>query len=52
MQYFWFAERWHWEPEQVDNAPQWLVDRLPGVATMYDEVQADKRQAEADAAKQ
>lgn len=45
VSYFWFAERWHWTPEQVDNAPQWLVDRLPGVAAVVDEIEEDRQRA-------
>jgi hypothetical protein len=43
LPYFWFAERWGWTPRQVDEAPQWLVDRLPGVATIVDEIEEDKQ---------
>jgi len=51
MMYFFFAERWKWRPSEVDDEPQWLIDRLPGVAQMYDEVQADKQRAAAESEK-
>jgi hypothetical protein len=47
VHYFWFAERWGWTADQVDNSPQWLVDRLPGVAAVVDEIEEDKRRAAA-----
>lgn len=50
MQYFWFAERFGWTPDQVDNMPLRVIDRLPGVAAMYDEVQAERQRTEAEAA--
>lgn len=43
--YFFFAERFHWTPEQVDAAPAWLTCRLPGVAVITDEIQRDRERA-------
>jgi len=45
VSYYWFAQRWNWTPDQVDECPQWLVDRLPGVAAIADEIEEDKRRA-------
>lgn len=43
--YFFFAERFHWTPEQVDNMPAWLLDRLPAVAAIHDEIAEDRQRA-------
>lgn len=50
-QYFFFAERFGWTPEETDNCPLRIVDRLPGVAQMYDEVEADRQREQAESAK-
>lgn len=40
--YWWFAERFGWTPDQVDELPAWLAARLPTVAAVNDEIQADE----------
>lgn len=42
-----FANRWNWDPERVDSLPLWLYDRMLVVATLVDEVTADKQKADA-----
>lgn len=44
-QYFWFADRFGWLPEQVDEQPLWVVDRLPAVAKIHDEVTRERQEA-------
>jgi hypothetical protein len=46
MYYTWFAERHHWTPEQVDNLPWLMQDRLMAVATTRDQIAKDKRPKE------
>lgn len=43
--YFFFAERFHWTPDQVDAAPAWLTSRLPGVAVITDQIQRERQEA-------
>lgn len=43
IDYGWFAERYHWTPEQVERLPQWYARRLPPYATMLDELDAERR---------
>lgn len=43
LPYFFFLERWHMHPNDVDECPQWLVDRLPGVAAIVDEIREDEQ---------
>ena len=38
--YAWFAERWGWPPSVVDEQPAWIIERLPTLATAYDEAKA------------
>jgi hypothetical protein len=49
--YAWFAERWGWPPSVVDDQPAWIVDRLPTLATAWDEAKAaiqERAQQEAE----
>jgi hypothetical protein len=48
--YFFFAERFGWTPDQVDQLPVRLYDRLPAVAVIHDEVAQAKQQEQIDAA--
>lgn len=52
--YAWFAERWGWPPSVVDEQPAWIIERLPTVATAYDEakVAVQERAAQQAAAAQ
>lgn len=34
--YGWFAERYGWTPNQVDEQPVWVMMRLPGYASAVD----------------
>jgi hypothetical protein len=43
--YFWYATKFGWTPDQVDNMPGWLTDRIATVAAVSDEVEADKQKA-------
>lgn len=43
MYYAWFADRHNWTPEQVDNLPWLMQERLMAVAAVRDEVERDKR---------
>lgn len=43
--YGFFAERYHWTPEQVEALPHWYATRLPAFAAIMDEVAADKQKA-------
>jgi hypothetical protein len=38
--YAWFAERWGWPPSVVDEQPAWILERLPTIATAFDEAKA------------
>jgi hypothetical protein len=49
--FFFFAERWHWTPDQVDDLPVRLYDRLPAVATIHDEITEAEQRKKLDAAK-
>lgn len=40
--YFFFAERFGWTPDQVDDMPAWLRDRLATVGAVHDEVAEEK----------
>lgn len=51
LQYFFFAERFGWTPQQTDDCPLRIIDRLPGVAQMQDEVEAERQREQAEAAK-
>lgn len=50
--YFFFAERFGWPPEVVDNLPVRLYDRLPAVAVIHDQVAEAKQKEQIDAAKE
>lgn len=43
VDYIWYAERYHWTPEQVDNLPWLMQDRMLAVAVMRDEIAREKR---------
>ena len=43
--YHWFAERYHWTPDEVDNAPAWLQDRMPAVAAIQDDLERERMEA-------
>lgn len=43
--YFFFAERFHWTPDQVDAAPAYLRDRLPAVAVIKDTIDRERQEA-------
>lgn len=43
--YYFFADRFGWTKQQVDNQPHWYTTRLPVVAEIADEVQAEKQKA-------
>lgn len=43
--YGFFAERYHWTPQQVEALPFWYASRLPAFAGIVDEVQAEKQKA-------
>lgn len=36
--YFYFAERFGWTPDVVDDLPVWLRERLPAVGAIQDEI--------------
>lgn len=40
--YFWFADRFDWTPDTVDNLPVWLKERLPAVASIHDELAEER----------
>jgi hypothetical protein len=50
--YAWFAERWGWPPSVVDEQPVWILERLPTIATAFDEVKATMQERAAQAAQQ
>lgn len=50
--YAWFAERWGWPPSVVDEQPAWIIERLPTIATAYDEATATRQEAAAQQAAQ
>ncbi len=39
MAYVFFAERYQWTPDQVDNLPAYIHARLPTHAAVLDEIQ-------------
>lgn len=41
----WWGERYGWTPEQVEALPVTLKDRMPGVAALKAELQAEKDKA-------
>lgn len=41
--YYFFADRFNWTPDQVDDAPAWLIARLPGVAVIRDEIEQERQ---------
>lgn len=45
MHYLWFADRFGWTPEQVDDQPQWFLSRAAEVAAVLDEVRAENAEA-------
>jgi hypothetical protein len=46
LRYAWFAERYHWSPDVVDNLPAHVEARLPTVAQVVDEVaEAEQKRA-------
>lgn len=53
--YGWFAERYHWTPNQVDEQPLWVINLLPTFGSVVDEARAtlqEQAQAQAQAAAQ
>ena len=40
--YWWYAERFGWTPDQVDDCPAWLVHRLPVIAGVNDELNEEQ----------
>lgn len=46
--YFFFAERFGWTPDQVDDLPVVLYDRLPAVAVIHDQVAEEKQKERLD----
>jgi len=40
--YAFFAERYHWTKQQVDEQPLWYIQRLRDIAAISDEVRAEK----------
>jgi hypothetical protein len=47
--YFFFAERWGWDSDRVDQLPVWLHDRLPTIAALHDQVLEERRKADSGA---
>jgi len=43
--YGWFAERYHWTPEQVDAQPAWIMQQLPVYARALEEARANLAEA-------
>jgi len=43
--YAFFAERYGWTKQQVDEQPLWYISRLRDVAAISDEVRAEKQKA-------
>ena len=43
VDYFWYADRFGWTPDQVDALPIEVATRLKPIAELYDEVVADKQ---------
>ncbi|MEE1838078.1 hypothetical protein [Streptomyces sp. SP17KL33] len=48
----WFAERWGWPPSVVDEQPAWIIERLPTLATAFDEAKDAVNERAAKAAEQ
>lgn len=44
--YTWYADRWQWTPDQVDNLPWLMQERLRAVATLRDEIAREKQPKE------
>lgn len=36
--YLWYAERYHWTPEQVDKLPAWVDGVLPQMVNVLESV--------------
>ena len=47
LEYVFFADRWQWPPDVVDNLPVHLYARFPIVAAVRDEVEAEAQRAAA-----
>lgn len=45
IDYFWWADRFGWTPDQVDAMPYLKRERIRTVAEVVDEVQRDKDRA-------
>ena len=43
--YDWFGQRYGWTKHETDAQPDWLTKRLPVVAAVRAEVEADKNRA-------
>jgi len=41
-QFFWWAERFGWTPDQVEALPLFVRERMAGVAAMHDELRAER----------
>jgi hypothetical protein len=51
--YGWFAERYGWTPNQVDEQPLWVIRQFPVWAGAVDEAKATlQEQAQAEAARE
>jgi hypothetical protein len=46
LHYGWFAEVYHWTPDQVERLPHWYAERIQAFHAMVEDV----RQEEAEAA--
>ena len=46
-----FADRWQWPPAVVDELPAWLHERMLIAATVKDELEAERQERRAAAAK-
>ena len=44
--YGWFAERYHWTPEQVDAQPLWVINHLPIFARAVEEARSNVAERE------
>lgn len=47
--YGWFAERYGWTPNQVDEQPLWVIGQFPTWAGAVDEAKATLQEAQAEA---
>lgn len=39
----WFAERYHWPAQVVDELPMWIVDCYKPIAELIDTIRAEKQ---------